>query len=71
MSDLPTLLARAIERHREGRWEEALADYRQVLAQQPMHADANHKIGVLLFQQGDIQAAHGSIHANHGLHRRR
>ena len=42
----------ARQRHQAGRLDEAEQLYRQVLAQQPSHADAMHFLGVLSYQVG-------------------
>ncbi|MGA2441833.1 MAG: tetratricopeptide repeat protein [Tepidisphaeraceae bacterium] len=47
----------AIEYHQAGRLAEAQRAYRQVLAQQPNHADALHLLGVLELQAGRLDAA--------------
>lgn len=48
---------KAIEAHRQGRADEAEALYRQVLAQNPNHADAIHMLGLLHHQRGDRATA--------------
>ncbi|MGD0767293.1 MAG: tetratricopeptide repeat protein [Tepidisphaeraceae bacterium] len=47
----------AIQHHQAGRLAEAERVYRQVLAQQPNHADALHLLGVLAAQGGRLDAA--------------
>lgn len=44
-------LTAAVEHHQRGRLPEAAAIYRQVLAVDPDHADANHLLGVIAFQE--------------------
>ena len=44
-------LATAVEHHQSGRLPEAAAIYRQVLDADPDHADANHLLGVIAFQE--------------------
>ncbi|MGA2441512.1 MAG: tetratricopeptide repeat protein, partial [Tepidisphaeraceae bacterium] len=46
-----------VSHHQAGRLAEAERIYRQVLAQQPNHADALHRLGVLAFQVGRLDAA--------------
>jgi len=43
--------------HRAGRLAEAEKIYRQILAQQPDHADASHLLGMLAAQTGQLAAA--------------
>ena len=47
--------------HRAGRLAEAETIYRQILAQQPDHADALHRLGMLTDQSGRPDAAAGLI----------
>jgi predicted O-linked N-acetylglucosamine transferase (SPINDLY family) len=47
----------AVQQHQAGRLAEAERNYRQVLAQQPNHADALHLLGVLAAQTGRLDAA--------------
>jgi len=47
----------ALEHHRVGRLAEAEAIYRQILAQQPNHADAMHLSGAIAHQMGRSQDA--------------
>jgi len=54
---VPQALNLAIEHHQAGRFAEAEAIYRQVLAQQPNNADALHLLGVLTFQRQNNQLA--------------
>ena len=49
MEDLRT----AVEKHQAGDLAEAARLYRNILAQEPDHADALHLLGVLHHQQGD------------------
>lgn len=44
-------LATAVEHHQSGRLPEAAAIYRQVLNADPDHADANHLLGIVAFQE--------------------
>ncbi len=46
----------AMNAHRQGRLPEAEAVYRQLLAQNPNHADALHMLGILGFQAGQPEA---------------
>ncbi|MBF0284698.1 MAG: tetratricopeptide repeat protein [Magnetococcales bacterium] len=43
--------------HRAGRWAEAEAGYREILARQPRHAQALHQLGVLALQTGHPEPA--------------
>src|SRR5579862_3985322 len=47
----------ALEHHRAGRLHEAEKIYRQILAQQPRHAEALHLLGVIAYQVGQVDAA--------------
>ena len=47
----------ALEHHRGGRYVQAEAGYRAVIEQNPNDAEANHWLGVLLFQSGQPEAA--------------
>ncbi len=49
-------LRTAIERHRQNKLQEAEAIYRQILGEDPTHADALHLLGVLAYQIGNDQA---------------
>jgi len=51
----------AINHHRAGQLAEAEALYRQVLAQQPRHADARHMLGLLYYQTNRAESAAASI----------
>lgn len=44
-------LTTAVEHHQKGRLPQAAAIYRQVLAVDPDHADANHLLGIVAFQE--------------------
>jgi len=46
------LLQQALAHHQAGRLEAAAAAYRQVLAAQPGHAEALHRLGLIAYQQG-------------------
>jgi Flp pilus assembly protein TadD len=50
-------LAAAVQHHQGGRLEEAAALYRQILAADPRHADANHLLGLIAFQRGRNEVA--------------
>src|SRR6185437_15075229 len=69
-----------IENFRAGRRAEAESIFRQILSQQPRHADSMQMLGLLLHQRGDvtgaisllrgateIDAASAGYHANLGL----
>jgi len=47
----------AVQQHQSGRLREAESQYRQLLAQQPAHADALHMLGLLAFQTGHLAEA--------------
>ncbi|MBV9970010.1 MAG: tetratricopeptide repeat protein, partial [Xanthobacteraceae bacterium] len=51
------ILDAGIAQHQAGRWVEAEAAYRKVLAQQPDHPDALHLLGVLAQQAGRPELA--------------
>ena len=57
MPDLSAMLAQAMRRHGAGELDAAAALYRQVLATQPQHPDANHLLGVAAHQRGRHQQA--------------
>jgi Flp pilus assembly protein TadD len=50
-------LQSAIQHHQAGRLQEAEALYQQILAQEPNHADALHRLGLVLLQTGRRQEA--------------
>jgi tetratricopeptide (TPR) repeat protein len=50
-------LAQGMRCHQAGQFAQAEQFYRQVLSQQPRHADALHLLGVLALQSGQHQAA--------------
>jgi tetratricopeptide (TPR) repeat protein len=45
-------LQQAVQRHQQGRFDEAEESYQAILAAQPNHFDARHLLGVLRYQQG-------------------
>ena len=47
-----TMLQQAIALHRSGDGVAAEPLYRAVLAEEPMHGEANHSLGMLLAQRG-------------------
>ncbi|HET7033739.1 MAG TPA: tetratricopeptide repeat protein, partial [Casimicrobiaceae bacterium] len=51
------LLKQAVELHRADRLDEAAAIYRQVLAENPAHADASHLLGLVHFRNKDFDSA--------------
>ncbi|HEY4330434.1 MAG TPA: tetratricopeptide repeat protein, partial [Phycisphaerae bacterium] len=52
----PNLFDKAVESHRAGRMPEAETLYRELLRDNPQHADALHMLGLLYYQRGDRQA---------------
>ena len=54
---LQALFQRAVEHHQHGRLPDAEALYRNILQQQPEHADALHLLGVIALQRGHHGAA--------------
>jgi len=44
------LLQAAVQRHQSGQYQEAEKRYRQILAKEPNHPDANHLLGLLAYQ---------------------
>jgi predicted O-linked N-acetylglucosamine transferase (SPINDLY family) len=52
-----------VELHRQGRFDEAAAIYRQVLSKSPGDFDATHMLGVIALQQGRFPAAQEAIGA--------
>ena len=61
MSDLATLYAKGVECHQTGDLAGAADFYRQVIAQDPNHADALHMLGVTAYQLGLPEAAAEAI----------
>jgi predicted O-linked N-acetylglucosamine transferase (SPINDLY family) len=55
--DVAASLTLAHGHHRAGRLELAEQLYRSILEADPEHADANHLLGVLAYQAGDLEAA--------------
>ena len=51
------LLATALDHQRAGRFDDAETLYHQILAQQPDHFDAAHRLALLAHQRGDTDAA--------------
>ena len=56
-SKTSTLFAAAVEKHRQGRLGEAEALYGRVLALEPRHADALHRLGLIAYQVGAAAVA--------------
>jgi tetratricopeptide (TPR) repeat protein len=54
---LETIFDQALEHHREGRAAEAERGYRQVLDEDPNHADSLHLLGMIAYEAGDCDAA--------------
>ncbi|KXX64854.1 hypothetical protein [Marichromatium gracile] len=65
MTDSQRLLEQAIEHQRGGRAEAAEWLYRAVLALDADHAEANHNLGIIEIQRGDLDA--GLDHVRHAL----
>jgi tetratricopeptide (TPR) repeat protein len=55
--DAEQLLERAGQHHHAGRLAEARALYHQIVARQPQHAEALHRLGMLAHQAGEHDAA--------------
>jgi tetratricopeptide (TPR) repeat protein len=55
-SPLDKVIEDAIGRHKAGQLPEAEALYRQVLAEDPAHPEANHNLGIILTQRGQNKA---------------
>jgi Tfp pilus assembly protein PilF len=58
----------AMQHHRAGQFERAEALYRQILAQEPDHADSLHLLGVVLSQRGQHAQAADLIRRAIALH---
>jgi predicted O-linked N-acetylglucosamine transferase (SPINDLY family) len=60
MATIAETFDRALEHHRAGRLPEAEVLYRQILHEQPSHADVLHLLGVIAHQKGrhDLAIAH-------------
>jgi Flp pilus assembly protein TadD len=56
------LFAAAVQRHMEGRLEDAAHLYQQVLAADPDHADSLHRLGVIAHQNGQHVLAADLLH---------
>lgn len=59
--NIPQVFEHARQQHQSGRLAEAEARYRQILAEEPHHADSLHLLGVLAGQTGRGDAAVGFI----------
>jgi len=57
------LLENAVVLHRQERFDEAAAIYRQILAEVPGYFDATHLLGVLALQQGQFETAQRLINS--------
>lgn len=55
--ELAALQATAITHHRERRWTEAIAGWREVVARAPDHAGGRYNLACALTQAGDLDAA--------------
>ena len=56
-ANLDQAFALALQHHQAGRLAEAEQSYRQILRQQPAHADAMHLLGVIALQTGHVEPA--------------
>ncbi len=56
-SSIPALLNEALAHHRQQRTEQAIEDYRRVLALEPRQPEALHYLAVALAQRGDFDEA--------------
>jgi NAD(P)-dependent dehydrogenase (short-subunit alcohol dehydrogenase family)/Tfp pilus assembly protein PilF/glycosyltransferase involved in cell wall biosynthesis len=54
---MQAMLQQALQHHQANRFEQAEQSYLQVLAEQPAHPEALHRLGVLAQQRGHTQAA--------------
>ena len=45
------ILETALQKHKNGRFEEAIAAYHSIIKKDKNHGDANHNLGILFFQQ--------------------
>ena len=61
MSPRDSDLERARALHKNGRLDDAMTIYRDLLAQNPHDPDAHHLLGVVLFQQGELPRAEQEI----------
>jgi len=61
MNDVSPQLQDAIAHHQANRLSEAAEGYRVILADDPDHADALHLLGLISFQQGQLDEALGGI----------
>ncbi len=57
LSNIDQMLRQAVEHHRAGRQEEAVALYQSILQANPRHAEANHNMGVMAVQVNQPAAA--------------
>ena len=64
MPTIPEALNIAVVHHQAGRFQEAEAIYRQILAADPTHYDAWHLLGVISCQKGQHQAGAECIQAS-------
>ncbi len=58
-----TLVARALQLHRQGRLDEADRAYRHLLEREPGHAVATHYLGMIAWQRGDLASAERQMRA--------
>lgn len=65
MSDIQTLVAAATTAVNQGRWDQAEALWKQVLALDPRHPQALYSIGVHAFKRGQLAEALQSLQAAH------
>ena len=61
MSQRDSNLNRARALHKNGRLDDAMTIYRDMLVQKPHDPDAHHLLGVALFQRGDLPRAEQEI----------
>jgi len=57
MTDVAALVQEGLEHHQDGRLQRAAALYREALAHEPDHAEANHLLGLLQHQTGRREEA--------------
>ena len=54
---IENLLAESIKHHQQGQLTEAEVGYLKIIGVDSVHADANHLLGVIAYQRGDLETA--------------